>query len=318
MARVNTANPLVRETPRRKKALGDQSAQSRLGAQEPVMSRCSNNSNARSGDSIQGSSPKQRVGTSTMFDIFPDPAIESGSSASNTPTKQKSRTLKSTKANSLLPMQRRPRHRMSVKVETDDYDKENDITDNVPEPFTTVTDTNLRRQLTRQNLHTDALRTSPASERPPSEVNSESEEEDAISDQSSDSLDDFIVSDNDEISYHASSDSETEEEKAPTPPKSPRKRLLRGRRPPSTTEPETSSREYSGSPSCEEATFVDARELPSSSELAHQDSLQEDEALSSQLDGLKLADNAPVIELGNTSPSYVCSLPPPPPPPLLT
>lgn len=192
-----------------------------------------------------------------MFDIFPDPAIESGSSASNTPTKQrKSRTLKSTKANSLLlPIHQRPRDRTGVKVETDDYDKENDATENVPEPFTAVAATALQRSPTRRTLTTGRPPSNNrVSERPSSEGGSESEEEDATSETSFDSLDDFVVSDNDEISYHASSDSESEEEKAPTPPKAARKRLLRGRKPPSNIGTATSSRNASASPSREDAT----------------------------------------------------------------
>lgn len=56
------------------------------------------------------------------------------------------------------------------------------------------------------------------------------------------SLDDFIVSDNEEPSSHEESDHETPDtEEEPTPPpspvRSPRKRLVRGRRPPSEIEP---------------------------------------------------------------------------------
>jgi hypothetical protein len=61
-------------------------------------------------------------------------------------------------------------------------------------------------------------------------------EEDQSEGDSFDSLDDFIVSDDNELSYHEISengDSETEAEMrpSPSPERSPRKRLIRGRRP---------------------------------------------------------------------------------------
>lgn len=72
----------------------------------------------------------------------------------------------------------------------------------------------------------------------------ESEGEESEDDNGFDSLDDFIVSDNEDISYHETSDDESleeeQEEKQPTPsPPRTRKRLLRGRRPRPEIEPET-------------------------------------------------------------------------------
>lgn len=53
-----------------------------------------------------------------------------------------------------------------------------------------------------------------------------------------DSLDDFIVSDNEELSQHETSEAETEDEVAPPPPPPSRRRLFKGRRPGPETEVE--------------------------------------------------------------------------------
>jgi hypothetical protein len=79
----------------------------------------------------------------------------------------------------------------------------------------------------------------------------EEQEEQEISfeeEDSSDSLDGFIVSDNDEPSFFETSDSETadtedEPSPAPSPVRSPRKRLIRGRRPISEAESNTTADE---------------------------------------------------------------------------
>lgn len=224
-----------------------------------------------------------------MFDIFPDPATESGSSVSNTPNKsKKTRTLKATKANSLLlPLQSRPRHRTAVKAETDDYDKENDVAEDMTEPFTTTLNAvppvrfPARREPSPSRTRADR--------RPLSQATPDTEEEDTCEGDSFDSLDDFIVSDNEEISYHETSDSETEEEKAPAPPPptSTRKRLMRGRRPTSKVENKASN---GASPRTSPAMDLDTMKPPSTSKATRKQLPQDDLNLSSQLDKLNLED----------------------------
>jgi hypothetical protein len=158
-------------------------------------------------------------------------------------SKQKERTLKTTQVNSLLLPVQRPRQRPSVKVETDDYDKENDIGDG---SFTEAPATSMepvpQRSPRRRNRNTPrSPGRSRADHTPLRELHSGTEEEDDCGNDSLNSLEDFVVSDNEDISYHETSDPETEPEKAPTPPpppKSTRKRLLRGRRPIGATDSE--------------------------------------------------------------------------------
>lgn len=240
MARINTSNPLIRAPSRHEAAL-DQSTDGT--ASNPTESPGSRHTGSTSTLS-RGASQRRKLGTSATFDIFPDPAIESGSSACNTPRKQtKRRTLKTTQVNSLLLPVQRPRQRPSVKVETDDYDKENDIGDG---SFTEAPATSMepvpQRSPRRRNRNTPrSPGRSRADHTPLRELHSGTEEEDDCGNDSLNSLEDFVVSDNEDISYHETSDPETEPEKAPTPPpppKSTRKRLLRGRRPIGATDSE--------------------------------------------------------------------------------
>lgn len=286
MARINSSNPLVHRAAQQKKTPKSNHKATPAFSEEPgTRSKSSNNSTARS-----RASPKVSRSGAT-FDIFPDPAIESGSSASNTPQKQKkTRTLRATKANSLLlPLQQRPRQRTSVKIETDDYDKENDITDEVAEPYNTAIDTASRRSPTRRTR--DMARTprrGRAEERQPSPMNSDTEDEN-VGDDSFNSLDDFIVSDDDEISYHETSDSETEEEKAPTPPpRSTRKKLIRGRKPASRTEEKASSETPPGTLPRPDAASLCSTESPATSKAERKHSVQEDLNLASKLNELNL------------------------------
>lgn len=296
MARINTSNPLVHGAAQQKKAsrpLSNQTA-STITEESDTRSKSSNNSTARSRTSPKVSSRSQKCGSGAMFDIFPDPAIESGSSASNTPQKQKkTRTLRTTKANSLLlPLQQRPRQRTSVKIETDDYDKENDIMEEVEEPYETAIDTAPQRSPARRLRDTARTpRRSRAEERQPSSVNSDTEE-DKVEDDSLGSLDDFIVSDDDEISYHETSDSETEEEKAPTPPppKSTRKRLMRGRKPASRAENKALHDTSSGTISRPDQASLNPTGSPTTSKSERKHSAQEDLNLTFQLNELNLED----------------------------
>lgn len=235
MARINTSNPLVRADVRPKATPSERT-------ERPAPSFTDSLDSGRTGSTSslsRGSSQRTKPGSSVMFDIFPDPAIESGSSASNTPRKQtKRRTLKTSQVNSLLLPIQRPRQRPSVKVETDDYDKENDnAEDSLAEEHATSMEPVPQRSSATQNRNTpQSTGRSRPDHTPLREMHSETEEEEDYGNDSFNSLEDFVVSDNEDISYHETSHSETEPEpeKAPTPsppPKSTRKRLLRGRRP---------------------------------------------------------------------------------------
>lgn len=234
MARLNTTNPQVNNAPRRKTSLEDQNnpthTSPRKGSYSP-------------GHLPKASAQKHKKSTSAVFDIFSDNdateknvTSESGHNGpSVSPTKQKKkRTLKGTHVNSLLlPFQQAPRQRPAIKEETDDHEKENDTTEESTERFGTTIEsvsqrtpprrstpgTPTRRQLNNRRLSAVSLQT-------------ESADEDC-GDNSLNSLDDFIVSDNDEPSYHETSDSETAVDKCttPSPPPKPTRRLMRGRKP---------------------------------------------------------------------------------------
>ncbi|KAJ5125381.1 BolA protein [Penicillium atrosanguineum] len=308
MARINTSNPLVR-APARHRATPDEKTErpASVLSDSPDSSRNGNTSLFR------GSSQRKKPGPGAMFDIFPDPAIESGSSASNTPRKQiKRRTLKTTQVNSLLLPIQRPRQRPSVKVETDDYDKENDIAE---ESFTEAPATSMEPvpQLSpaRQNRH---IPRSPGRSRPDHrplrEIHSETEEEDDCGNYSLDSLEDFIVSDNEDISYHETSQSETEPEKAPTPPpppKSTRKRLLRGRKPNTGTNTKVLNDNPLKAPFPLETKISDAIKSHSSPMEAPKHLFQDDFHLSSKLNELILGDgNESAAQLETvTSPTVI-------------
>ena len=156
------------------------------------------------------------------------------------PRKQKTKpALKAATVNSLLlPLQRRRRQRSNTKAGTDDYDKENDLTEDTMDSYSV--DPSPQPSPRRNTEHTTPesgrlydrplSRMGPGS---PGSRESESESEESHGDDSFNSLDDFVVSDNSEPSCYETSESETDAPKSspPPPPKSTRKRLLRGRRP---------------------------------------------------------------------------------------
>jgi hypothetical protein len=241
MARLNTTNPL-NSAVQRKKSLKERTE--RLSAHEPFTDQQNSNMRSSNGSSTStqsgASSQRHSRGSSAVFDIFSDDSaiLESGKSS---PRKQKkTRTLKAANVNSLLlPVGQTPRQRPIVKLETDDFEKENDIGENTPERHTATREAPPHASPTRRNMaqtprrsRADSTPLSPQSPQMQQSPKSETEEE--CEDNSFDSLDDFIVSDNEDLSFHETSTSETEDEKIrspPPPPKSTRKRLMRGRRP---------------------------------------------------------------------------------------
>jgi hypothetical protein len=197
-----------------------------------------------------GRSRSQREKKTTLaanFNILPDSDgssdvdqdYRSSTSSACEETIKTTVPLKQAHVNSLLlPLSQQPRNRPTQKLETYDYAKENDPIDgeeeeNAPTISRHSSNASSRYSPTRRNARQDMeekegnLRF--LSYRQSQETNSEDEE----GDNSFSSLDDFIVSDNEELSYHETSADEQEEEEIPnkiSPPR-PRRRLLRGRRP---------------------------------------------------------------------------------------
>lgn len=137
-------------------------------------------------------------------------------------------------------------------------------------------------------------------------MNTETEEEmNDCGDTSFNSLDDFVVSDNEDISYQETSDAETEPEKAPTPPppKSTRKRLIRGRRPNSDTDSKGLSGNPLKAPFAPEAK-IDAIKFHPTPKETPKHLFQDDLHLSTKLNKLVLDDdNEPASQLEtDTSP----------------
>lgn len=215
------------------------------------------------------SKQRQKKGSGTVFEIFSDDLqplestkLEADQSPKTpSPTKKKTRTLNLARTNSLLlPVQQRPQQRPNFKIEADDYDKENDLAEYGTDSYSAATSpashqspagrSPAGRSPIGRNTTPAPARTRTANPNRPmsylsrgaaDENEDEDENEEDAGDTSFDSLDDFIVSDNEEISFHSAaesaSDSEAEIQKssAPpsplSPPKSTRRRLIRGRRP---------------------------------------------------------------------------------------
>ncbi|KAL3461395.1 hypothetical protein BJX64DRAFT_160715 [Aspergillus heterothallicus] len=194
-------------------------------------------------------SKSTRTRTKTLsdqqFDIFAD---SDGLSERDTPKGKKAIPLKLglARANSMiLPIPQQPRARTNRKSELYNYDKENDPAEEEldPEP----------PSLSRNPSDASSTR-SPARNRSTQHFTAyrqlEPESDNESDNDSINSLDDFIVSDNDEISYHGSEEEdETDEEqhKVATPP-TQKRRLFRGRRPTPATDLENVLRESARRP----------------------------------------------------------------------
>ncbi|KAJ5638126.1 hypothetical protein N7490_008005 [Penicillium lividum] len=317
MARLNTAKSQSLRSSPRKACLNEQASRS---PDSPIAHDLGSGTRY-----LKGSTQKPKKGSGTLFDIFTDEDLSFDGTSMNgdqnspsiTPSKQKkTRTLKLARTNSLLlPLQQRPRQRPSVKLETDDYEKENDLTEygtdtNSPTMSSVPQRSTVRRNTTRtQRTNTTA--------RSFSRLSPEVEEEE-FGDNSLASLDDFIVSDNEEPSYHETSDSETEVQKNPTPPpppKSARKRLIRGRRPGINTE---KNLERCSSPSDSfglEVKLPDSVKLPSSLPVNPKHKFQDDLDLSTKLGDMELnLDNELTSQLDTDSSLSIIDLDSSPPP----
>jgi hypothetical protein len=253
MARLNTANPLVNGTHQKGSGVvkNTQHTSRMVDDSQPSEEPCSHVRKPTTKHSVhttaQNQSRRQTARSSTLFNILPDSESTSEcESRQRKPTgKQiRPRTLGIARVNSLLlPAKQRPRPTFR---ETADYDKENDIPEHGTDGYRTPDSTPSRQPTPRQNASQTPGRsiTRDIGTRQPVADDQEEEIEDQGYDDSFDSLDDFIVSDNEELSSHEASDHETpdtEDEPIPTvsaisPIRSPRKRLVRGRRPASETE----------------------------------------------------------------------------------
>lgn len=313
MARLNTANSQLNSGPRRRPALTERSDRSVLpsndtsSSKKPVSSRRCTEIRADVPSRTKSLSRRQQVALSGEFDIFPDGDAmdenerkEQDYDSSSSPRK-KSRTLKAAHNNSLLlRLPQRPRRRPTIKVETDDYEKENDLSEDASYEYTASMDV-APEVPTRQNIARTAR--SRPNNGPLTYQRAEpdqEEEEDTVEDDSFNSLDDFIVSDNEDISYHETPDSETEEEQTPpplSPPKTTRKRLMRGRRP----NPEAEIKKALDQPSQDlrlEPSLPEAIKTPSKPDAKPKGLFQKAFNLSTELSQLSLdGDNEPASQL---------------------
>ncbi|CAG8371134.1 unnamed protein product [Penicillium salamii] len=235
MARLNTANPLVNGTPHR----GSKETPTNIDNRRSNQPCSSMSSPTKHNFSNAQSQNRRQLARASTFDILPDDESASECEIGSQPTGKQTRprTLGLARVNSLLlPKKQRPRPNL---MRTAGYDKENDLPEHSTDEYHTPGSTPTRPNISQQPSRNRARQTGRGSP-----VSDEQEEEtgDRGFDDSFDSIDKFIVSDNEEPSSHEESDHETPDtEEEPTPPpspaKSPRKRLVRGRRPPSETEP---------------------------------------------------------------------------------
>lgn len=230
-----------------------------------------------------GRSRSQREKKTTLaanFDILPDSDgssdvdqdYRSSTSSAREETIKTTIPLNTAHVNSLLlPLSQQPRNRPTPKLETYDYAKENDPIDgdeeeNAPTISRHSSNASSRYSPTRRNARQDLEEKEGNLRFLSYRQSQETVSEDEDRDNSFSSLDDFIVSDNEELSYHETSADETEEEKtlkSISPPR-PRRRLLRGRRP----NPEARPKEALTSPSyqddlCLEPSLPPTMTIPS-------------------------------------------------------
>ncbi|KAL4774218.1 SprT-like family-domain-containing protein [Aspergillus nidulans var. acristatus] len=232
------------------------------------------------------------------FDIFAD---SDGTTERDTPKAKKATPLKLARTNSMiLPVPQQPRARTSRKSELYNYDKENDPLEEELDPEPT--------SLSRNPSDASSTRRSPTRSRTAQQFTTyrqsqqESEDENE-NDDSFNSLDDFIVSDNDEPSYHETSEdeSEEEEEEHKVSPPTQRRRLFRGRRPNPTLELENALRESSRRPDLRlEPSVPAAIAVPSPKRNSVSRKLFQKEAdVSEKIDRLNLEDGDPSSQLQN-------------------
>ncbi|KAL3479521.1 SprT-like family-domain-containing protein [Aspergillus californicus] len=264
--------------------------------------------------------------TEQNFDIFAD---SDGASERDTPKVKKATPLKLglARANSMvLPLPQVPRAR-SRKSELYNYDKENDPAEeelDPEEPASLSRNPSDASSSTRRSPARNVnARQFTAYRQTGHESEEENDDDDDDEDDSFNSLDEFIVSDNEELSYKGTSDEETEEEEeehkaSPSPPPTQRRRLMRGRRPDSTAELETALRESLQRPEIRLQPSLPAsiaRHSPSPDRIPRRRLFQKETDMSVKMDRLKLEDNDPSSQLqldlfGATTERKSCTPPP--------
>ncbi|RDW94032.1 uncharacterized protein DSM5745_01354 [Aspergillus mulundensis] len=236
------------------------------------------------------------------FDIFAD---SDGTTERDTPKAKKSTPLKLARTNSMiLPVPQQPRARTSRKSELYNYDKENDPLEEELDPEPT--------SLSRNPSDASSTRRSPTrgrttqqftGYRQPQQDSADEDEVENESDNSYNSLDEFIVSDNDEPSYHETSndESEEEEEHKVSPPPTQRRRLIRGRRQNPTLDLENTLRESSKRPDLRLEPSVPATITIPSPKLdsVSRKLFQNDTDVSDKMHRLNLEDSDPSSQLQN-------------------
>ncbi|KAJ5482893.1 hypothetical protein N7539_006339 [Penicillium diatomitis] len=303
MARLNTSNPLTtglqrQKSLKQKTPFADSTpTQAKIAAEHDINLRSSEAKTPST--ATKPSFQSHSRGSSLVFDIFSEESVSKGSESTPPKKQRKARTLKTANVNSLLlPISQTPRPRPPVKLETDDYEKENDVLENTPEQNREAQNGSLPASPTRRDVPRplgahQSVRSARAENNSPAlrrhNVESETEEDDE--DNGFDSLDDFIVSDNEDPSFYETSASETEDEKLPSPPPPPpssRRRLMRGRRPNLVAEREQSDDEMP-----RRSAVLDPR-IPEASRLSHTNGVslkpmsQEDLDLHTKLDAMTL------------------------------
>ncbi|KAL4789788.1 SprT-like family-domain-containing protein [Aspergillus venezuelensis] len=264
---------------------------------------------------------RARTFADQSFDIFAD---SDGTMDGDTPKAKKMSTpLKLARTNSIiLPVQPQPRARTSRKSELYNYDKENDPLEEELDPEPTSLSRNpsdastasggsqapARGRNTTTNINTQQFTTY---RQPSPQQNSEDESRNDGNEDSYNSLDDFIVSDNDEPSFHDTSDdaSEGEEQKeqhkprSPSPPPTQRRRLLRGRRPDPMKQLEEALRQSARQPVLRLEPSLPAafsrQASPEKTERVSRKLFQKEVDVAEEMDRLYLEDNDPSAQLQN-------------------
>lgn len=266
-------------------------------------------------------SRSQRSGKSSggSFDIFCDGdaaserECEKGSSVGGPRREENTKPpLNYAKVNSLLlPLPQQGRSRPTRKSELD-YDKENDVAEEEVEDLYGSTTAGGTRRRGAPDRRDEALHETPgrngsgrqlwAYREPETEGQEEEEEEEGrgadSDDNGFDSLDDFIVSDNEELSYHGGSESEDEVDvpSPPQPPPTTRRRLFRGRRPDSDGE----AKEELEQPSQKKEPSLGSSRL---SESTLPSLMSDSESKEVSQNGLNIAEEMDSLSLENNDPS---------------
>ena len=320
MARLNTTKPPGTNEPRRqnlntKPSWHEAKTPTKPATKETKQWTRSTETTTKSGTpgiTAKPSLPKsqsQKIGKgSGGFELFYDndavnesDGLEDGPPPNDSHPKKTQSPLKLARTNSLqFPVPHQARNRRPRKSEMD-YDKENDyMEDNAEEHVATTATTPSRLSSPRMGGGARGL---PRINSSLSQLwdhretgDSSGGGSDDSEDNGFDSLDDFIVSDGDEISYHDTSEDETDQDEVQSPPPPPsRRRLFRGRRPAAEGEVLESPAEREHRPESSLPTKRATSPLNSDSRQATLS--QEGSDIAEEMDRLTLGNNADFSQL---------------------